>query len=182
MTDPNEKPTQELTTQQRAAVGKSAQNRVSGKLKTALDDMCWNGTPWDEAARKVNFRVRSMRMAMGKPHVLKYLRLQRGVVLAQASSRNLQRLGELRDQDINMAAAVQAARALEGLATEQFSPVVQGYGRRGSGYVIDLSEDQKPGVVIVINNPAPPRPGDDALDITPTIPVQRGTLGFVIRG
>jgi hypothetical protein len=52
MTDDTEKPTQELTVQQRAAVGKTTPNGVSGRLKAALDDMTWNGTPWEEAARK----------------------------------------------------------------------------------------------------------------------------------
>jgi hypothetical protein len=35
--------------------------------------------------------------------------------------------------------------------------------------LIDLSDELSPGVVIqIINNPAPHRPGDDALDITPS--------------
>jgi hypothetical protein len=52
MTNDAEKPTQELTTQQRAAVGKSIPNGVSGRLKIALDDMTWNGTAWEEAPGK----------------------------------------------------------------------------------------------------------------------------------
>jgi hypothetical protein len=66
---------------------------------------------------------------------------------------------------------VQAARALEGLAAEQFGPVVQrglGGGAR-AGYLIDLSDEQKPGLVIVIN-PAPERkqePLGEIIDVTP---------------
>src|SRR5258708_28610283 len=98
MTDDTEKPMQELTTQQRAAIGKSARNGVSGKLKTALDDMTWNGTAWEHAARKANLTVRAMRMALKRPHVLRYLRAERGVLLASISPENLHALTKLRDQ------------------------------------------------------------------------------------
>src|SRR5450631_4904681 len=60
MTDETDKPSQALTTQQQAAVGKTTRNGVSGRLKAALDDMTWNGTPWEEAARKANLTVRAM--------------------------------------------------------------------------------------------------------------------------
>jgi len=166
--DQQQKPSHELSTQQRAAAERSAPLRVSGKLKAALDDMVWNGTPWNEAAEKVNFRVRSMRMAMGKPHVLKYLRGQRGIVLAQSSGRNLHRLAALRDQDDNRAAAVQAARALEGLASEQFgAPSGRIGGGARAGYLIDLSDDQKPGLTIVIHEPERAPAAGMTIDVTP---------------
>jgi hypothetical protein len=91
MTDPD-KPSTELTTQQRAAIGKTVKGGVSGRLKAALDDMVWNGTAWDEAARKANLTVRAMRLAMGRPAVLAYLRRERGVRLVSASTKNLSRL------------------------------------------------------------------------------------------
>ena len=131
MTDDTDKPSQELTTQQRAAVGRTTPNGVSGRLKAALDDMTWNGTAWEEAARKANLTVRAMRLALKRPQVLKYLRAERGVLLASASGQNLHALQKLRDQDENRAAAVQAARALEGLASEQFGPVVRAGGHGG---------------------------------------------------
>src|SRR5260370_2351705 len=141
MTDDTEKPMQELTTQQRAAVGKSARNGVSGRLKTALDDMTWNGTAWEDAARKANLTVRAMRLALKRPHVLKYLRAERGVLLATASGQNLKALATLRDQTENRAAAVQAARTLEGLATEQFGPEGHGFGGGAiAGWTMYLSE------------------------------------------
>jgi hypothetical protein len=166
--DIHDKPKQELTTQQRAAVGKTTPNGVSGRLKHALDLMTWQGLAWDEAALKANLTVRAMRLALKRPHVLKYLRVERGVLLASASGQNLHALARLRDQDENRAAAVQAARTLEGLATEEFGAAAPGL-RRGarSGYVIDLSDDQSPGVVIHIVAPAPRVPGDDAIDVTP---------------
>jgi hypothetical protein len=154
MTDDADKPTQELTVQQRAAVGKSAPNGVSGRLKAALDDMTWNGTPWEEAALKANLTVRAMRLALKRPAVLKYLRAERGVLLASASGQNLHALAKLRDQEDNKAAAVQAARALEGLANEQFGPAQRGIGGGPRArYLIDLSDEPRPGPVIVIQPP-----------------------------
>ena len=116
MTD--DTPMQELTTQQRAAIGKTARNGVSGRLKAALDDMVENGTSWDAAALKANLTVRAMRLALKRPVVLKYLRQERHVLLARMSPQNLHALAKLRDQEDNKAAAVSAARALEGLASE----------------------------------------------------------------
>jgi hypothetical protein len=165
----DEKPTKELTTQQRAAVGKTTANGVSGKLKHALDLMTWQGLPWDEAALKANLTVRAMRLALKRPQVLKYLRAERGVLLASASPQNLHALAKLRDQDENKAAAVQAARTLEGFASEQFGPVVQhGYGGARAGYLIDLSDEPKPGLVIVIQPPRQTQPDDDKMiNVTP---------------
>jgi hypothetical protein len=107
--------------------------------------------------------------------VLKYLRQERGVLLAQASPKNLARLQVLRDQDINATAAVTAAKTLETLASEQFGPVSRGFGGgQRAGYLIDLSDEPSPGVVIqIINAPARPQtPGDAAIDVTP-IPLKR---------
>jgi hypothetical protein len=158
-----------LTTQQRAAIGKSVQGGVSGRLKAALDDMTWNGTPWEEAAVKANLTVRAMRLAMKRPAVLKYLRAERGILLASASAQNLHALAKIRDQGENRAAAVQAARALEGLASEQFGET----GRPGSGsragYLIDLSDAPKPGVTIVIHPAAREQePAREMIDVTPS--------------
>jgi hypothetical protein len=173
MTDDTDKPSQELTTQQRAAIGKTTRNGVSGRLKAALDDMTWNGTAWEEAARKANLTVRAMRLAMKRPAVLKYLRAERGVLMAQASAATFHRLNELMHQDENRGAAVAAARTIEGMTNEAVggSHTIGVSGGPRSGYVIDLSsdEDQRPGVVIIIapKPEQPQAPGDDAVDVTP---------------
>ena len=164
MTEADKPPVQSLTTQQRAAIGKSARNGVSGRLKAALDDMVWNATPWEEAAKKANLTVRAMRLAMERPHILAYLRAGRRVRLATMSPKNLQRLGELRDQDDNSTAAVQAAKALEGLASEQLPDSTISVGAQ-AGFVIDLSEPG--GITVRITTPIQRRPSDDAIDVTP---------------
>jgi hypothetical protein len=146
MTDGVDKPSQELTTQQRAAIGKTRPNGVSGRLKAALDDMTWNGTAWEEAALKANLTVRAMRLALKRPQVLRYLRAERGVLLASASSQNIHALARLRDQDEHRTAAVQAARTLEGLASDQFEPGSRGSGAVGAraGWMIDPAKIKRP--------------------------------------
>jgi hypothetical protein len=175
MTDDVEKPSQELTTQQKAAIGKTVRNGVSGRLKAALDDMLENGTAWDAAAVKANLTVRAMRLALKRPVVLTYLRKERHVLLARMSPENLHRLGKLRDQDDNKAAAVQAARTLEGLASEVYGGAGSGGGGARAGYLIDLSDEPRAGVVIVIQPPAPRDPQQHpgtTIDVTP-IPTPR---------
>lgn len=169
MTEETKPPSQDLTVQQRAAIGKTTRNGVSGRLKAALDDMTWNGTAWEEAARKANLTVRAMRLALKRPQVLKYLRAERGVLMAQSSAKNFHRLAELRDQDDNRSAAVAAARTIEVITTETLGDA--GVGARGgarAGYLIDLSEPS-PGVVIqIIQGPTPiPARDPEIIDVTP---------------
>jgi hypothetical protein len=152
---------------------KSPKNGIGGRLKTALDDMVWNGTPWEQAARKANLTVRSMRMSMQKGHVLRYIRDQRGVVLAQESSRNLARLVELRDQDENRNAAVASARTIENMANDALGTPSGGPGGGPrSGYLIDLRQGTTPGLQIVIvhgatENAAGAVLDDEMIDVTP---------------
>ena len=173
MTDDTEKPTQELTTQQRAAVGKSARNGVTGKLKHALDLMTWEGVPWNEAALKAGLSTRTMRLALKKSHVLKYLRAERGVLMAQASASTFHRLDELMRQDENRGAAVAAARTIEVMTNEAIGgPRTLGVSGPRSGYIIDLSGDEPtPGLVIqIVNSPARPGPQgdeDEVINVTP---------------
>jgi len=167
MTD-DDKPSQELTQQQRAAVGRTTPNGVSGRLKNALDDMIENGTPWEQAALKSNLTVRAMRLALKRPPVLKYLRQERRVLLARMSPANLHALAKLRDQEENKAAAVTAARSLEAMASEVYGEGAASSGGARAGYLIDLSDEPKAGVVIVITPPREPQQQPGAMiDITP---------------
>jgi hypothetical protein len=163
MTD--DKPTTELTTQQKAAIGKTKRNGVSGRLKTALDDMIENGTPWEQAGPKADLTVRAMRLALARPPVIRYLREKRGIWLSSATGQNLHAMARVRDQDNNQAAAVQAARSLEALASEQFGgPGAVVTGQAAAGYVIDLTGD---GISVRITSPIPRRPDDNMIDVTP---------------
>jgi hypothetical protein len=128
--------------------------------------MIEQGTPWEDAAVKSNLTVRAMRLALKRPAVIRYLRDARRVWLSSATGENLHALARLRDQDENKAAAVQAARSLEGFASEQFEPGSVAIGQGAAGYVIDLSETGS-GLQVRITSPLPPRRGDDAIDVTP---------------
>jgi hypothetical protein len=167
MTDETENPAQSLTTQQRAAIGKTARKGVSGRLKAALDDMIENGTPWDQAAPKADLTVRAMRLALKRPVVLKYLRQERHVLLARMSPQNLHALAKLRDQEENKAAAVTAARSLEAMASEVYGGATGGPHGARAGYLIDLSDEPRAGVVIIIGPREQPGP---MVDVTPTAP------------
>lgn len=101
---------------------------IKGKLKVALDLMVFGGDdrvalPFQEAARNANFSVQAMRKAIEKPHIQRYLREKKQVLLASICGQNPSRLAQLRDQDDNRGAAVRAAMALEQIGTaEQARP------------------------------------------------------------
>jgi hypothetical protein len=122
---------------------------IRGKLRRALDAMVWDGLEYPDAARTHNFHVRSMRQALGRPHVQAYLRTERQVLRESLSPRNIHRLREIRDAADNMP-AIQAIRTLEQLGDEQSAA--------GSG------ASHSPGVTIVIRNEAPQPP---TIDVTP---------------
>jgi hypothetical protein len=128
---------------------RSAPNRVTGRLKEALDRMVWFGETYQDAGAAVELSARHMRRALGKPHVLAYLRAERATLRASDGPRNFHRLVELRSQNKNMNAAVQAARAIEGLADDEPPPgarvqapglviVIQGGGADGNTRVVDM--------------------------------------------
>jgi hypothetical protein len=121
----------------------SARNKVTGALKIALDLIIHEGLNWEDAATQAKLQVRTMRLAMRRPHVLQYLRAERQVLLASVVAQNPRRLQQLRDQDDNRAAAVRAAATLEAMHD---SPTAQA----GAMNV-------KPGLTIQIIADAPPR-------------------------
>jgi hypothetical protein len=89
--------------------------RLSNKLKSALDDMVWNGAPFDEAARAADYSIQSMRKALGRRHVLRYLREQKMVMRESVSSANISTLRAIRDGGGNDMARVKAVQVLETL-------------------------------------------------------------------
>lgn len=111
---------------------------IGRKLKTALDLMVWEGKLFNEAAATAGFNVHAMRKALERPHVRQYLREQKQVFRDSASAKNYHRAVEIRDQDENRTAAVQAIKLLEG---EEASVSVNIDIR--AGYVMDLREPER---------------------------------------
>jgi hypothetical protein len=127
-----------------ACQGRSAKLKVTGKLKNALDAMVWAGARRAEAAAIAGITDHSLRAALKKPHVKAHYLAELGVLRESSRARTHHRLEELRDQDENKAAAVNAAKALEQLAETEHAS-----GRSTQGIM--------PGLVIQLIHSPPPR-------------------------
>jgi hypothetical protein len=110
--------------------------KLGAQLRLALDAMIYEALPWDQAAIKAGLQVRGMRKAMRRPHVLQYLRDERQVLLAAISTATPLRLAQLRDQDENRNAAVNACRVLENLDADM---PMRGGQASAPGFVIVLN-------------------------------------------
>ena len=159
---------QQLPTRQAQAIdGRSSPLKVTGKLKAAIDLMVWQGSRRAEAAEKAGIKDHSLRTALRKPHVLAYYHGEIGVLRESTRAKNFHRLEAIADQDENRAAAVSAIKVMEGVS----DPIAPASARDlpRAGYVIDLS-DGRTGLSLRITSPQPQarRPGDDAIDVTPT--------------
>lgn len=121
----------------------SKPRRVTGKLKTAIDLMVFGDEAatvyaWDEAARQAGLTVRTMRLALERQHVRRYLKDQQEVFRAAICAANPRRLAQIRDQDDNRSAAVKAIQVLE---------------QRDTDPATASARTHMPGVVIVIGQP-----------------------------
>jgi hypothetical protein len=122
---------------------KAPANRVTGKLKRALDLMVWGNDDgkiyyWQDAARSANYRMSSMRRALEYPWVQAYLRAQKDVFRKSASAQNISRAVEIRDQRKNAMASLGAIKLLEQM--DEKSPAAAGAFRNVT-----------PGVTVIIN-------------------------------
>jgi hypothetical protein len=136
---------------------RSKPKQVTGRLKTALDLMVWEGAPYDEAAKAVGLAARSMRKALERPHVLAYLAAGKKQLRASESARILRRLVILAHQDDNKNAAVAACRAVEHIPEEEGPRHGQA---QVPGFVIVLREQQAlspAGAPVVIEAAPEPR-------------------------
>ena len=132
--------------------------RITQKLRDAIDLMVFDGVTYDAAALQVGLTVRNMRMALERPHVLKYLRAQKAAMREAACAANVLRLVALRDQDENRNAAVKAIQVLEYVPEETL---------RTAGIA------QTPGVTIQIISAPPQRErGGVVVDVKPA-PIPR---------
>lgn len=85
--------------------------RVTGRLRQALDHMVWDKLTYQEAAAKAELHIRTMRIALSRPQVQAYLRSAKQELLHCFKLRALQRLSDIMETDDQMP-AVQAAKAL----------------------------------------------------------------------
>jgi hypothetical protein len=88
-------------------------------VREAIDMMVHIGTHRDDAAKAVGMLPKSLYKALAKPHVKRYFNGQLEVLRTAARARNFHRLESIREQDGNPMAAVNAIKALEGLAADQ---------------------------------------------------------------
>jgi len=137
-----------------AAIDRTKPRKVTGKLKRALDLMVF-GKPdipralsWQEAAREVSYRPSSMLKALDRDYVRRYLKQAKQVFRESASAQNISRAVELRDQDDNKTAAIQAIRYLDGISEHD-------QAHTPGGQVV------MPGVVVQVTVNAGPAPVDD---------------------
>jgi predicted DNA-binding protein (UPF0251 family) len=139
--------------------------QISEPIKQAINLIVTEGLQMDEAARKANVSTRTLRLALKRPHVLRFLKEAREMLIVPIIAQNPRRLAELRDQNSNLGAAVRAAVAIEGLAD--------------SSAAMDARK-AAPGVSIVILQQAPQhnqqKPGV-TIDLTATPPTQGGEDG-----
>jgi hypothetical protein len=136
-------------------IGRSDRGTISGTLKIALDLVVNEGLDPYEAAAKVGYHARSMRMALAKRHVLAYLRKAREDLRAIASAQNIHHAIEMRANSSNEMAKLGAMRLIERLGEDD--------GRPGS-------EPLGPGLQIVIVQGQPPSLPPRTIDITPRAP------------
>ena len=88
-----------------------AANRLTAKVKQAVELMVWHGKPFDQAAAEAGLTTRAMRLALAKPHVMAFYRAEMQVLRSSHEPRSIIRLAEIRDAANNMP-AVQAAKHL----------------------------------------------------------------------
>lgn len=117
--------------------------KVTGKVAQAITLMIQEGMPWDQAATAVGMPVRTMRRAIAKPHVLKYMKVEREVFRDHICAANIHRLAAIRDHKPNMP-AVNAILALERREDER----AQQQRQAVPGFVIVFKSEGPSGVTV----------------------------------
>lgn len=117
--------------------------RVGKKVQTALKAIVWEGQDIATAAKTARLTGNALRIALARPHVIRFLRDEREVFRAYARAGNLHALLDVRENSKNDNARVAAAKVIEHHAAEQQAGAVQ----------------TQPGLVVVVVNSSP---GDTA--------------------
>lgn len=132
---PDQPPLDDIDETSIVQLGDTPELRVSGRIRTALELIVYEGVPVTEAADRSGLQRSSLRAMLGMP---KYAAVQAAMVKVLRTAeraRNIRRLAEIRDQNRNLAAAVAAARTLEQIDQAAPSVVVN----INPGWVIDMS-------------------------------------------
>ncbi|MDB5937584.1 MAG: hypothetical protein JWQ01_4928 [Massilia sp.] len=113
--------------------------RVTGKVRTAIEAMVWDGLPRAKAAEKAGISEHGLYKAFRKPPVKAFYLAQLDVLRTSERARNIHTLAEVRDQTSNQMARVQAVKALEQISDDE---------------QVNRTAQTAPGMVIVIQGNA----------------------------
>lgn len=127
------------TRQAIAVRGRSAPRCVTGKLRTAIERMIWQGDKRADAAVAAGMTDHGLRSALRKSHVKAAYLAELDLLRTSERARSVHALVDVRDASDNAMARVAAAKELERSAEQQ--PPFAGSGTR-------------PGMLIVVM-PAP---------------------------
>ena len=122
--------------------GRGAVGRIGAKLKSALDLVVWNGKDAFDAAREAGMHPQAMRKALGRAHVVRYLREERQAFRESLKASNMHYAKDIRNNGENDAARVRVLSYIDGDTNADGG----GAGTRAV----------TPGIVIqIVNSPAP---------------------------
>ena len=138
--------------QKLAAQDRSLPNKVTGRLRRAVDAMVWQAASRKEAAELAGMTDHSLRQALRRPHVMHHYLRECEVLRLSGRAKRLHRLEEIAANDRNQNAAVAAIKAAEGLEDQ-----AQAHGR---------GVPSTPGLIVVIEGNA--RVERRPIDVTPS--------------
>jgi len=130
---------------------RSAKLKVTGRLKTAIEAMVWQGLKRDDAAAAAGLTINGLYSALRKPHVRQAYLAECEVLRVSGRARRIHRLEEIAEASSNLNASVQAIRTLD------YEPL-DGTGRSASAA-------SAPGVTIHIHAAGPA--SQPIVDVTP---------------
>ena len=156
MTDKQPPQKRKLVRQKVGPVDKRRRPRgLTLAIRAAIDAMVYERRSRAEACQIAGIAERSLYLALEKPEVAQYWNRTIEMLRTGERARNLQRLLELRDQDVNMNAAVKATVVLIEHDPDSGAP---------------LRPDMQPGIQIVVNE-APAHPFQGVTIEARSIPV-----------
>lgn len=130
--------------------GKSDKLKVTGKLRTAIEAMVWQGIARDDAARTAGLVPKSLYNAFRKHHVKAFYLAELDVLRTSARARNIHVLEEVRDQTGNQMARVNAVKALEQLDNVE---IASGSHARPAGLTINIISSATPSGITIEAKP-----------------------------